>query len=169
MREIKKLDFKEKSFIANGIKYTWDGSLTLARWQEFEKLQPRLGFGKDFETILKNINLSIDLANKGKGIEAWNIIINIKEGISHKLENRLDTALHISALFINREDEDITKVDEALFNEKIKDWTKEGFDAMDFFSLASNLVGGFVDALHETSINTLEEMQSKENTKHSDK
>ena len=61
MREIKKLDFKEKSFIANGIKYTWDGSLTLARWQEFEKLQPRLGFGKDFETILKNINLSIDL------------------------------------------------------------------------------------------------------------
>ena len=109
------------------------------------------------------------MANKGKGIEAWNIIINIKEGISHKLENRLDTALHISALFINREAEDITKVDEALFNEKIKDWTKEGFDAMDFFSLASNLVGGFVDALHETSLNTLEEMQSKENTKHSDK
>lgn len=160
MKELKHLDFNEKSFIANGIKYSWSGSLSLARWQEFEKLQPRLGFGKDFETILKNLNTSIDLANKGKGIEAWNIIINIKSGISYKLENRLDTALHIAGLFINREDEDVTKVDEVLFKEKINDWTKEGFDAMDFFSLASNLVGGFVQALQETSLNTLEEIQT---------
>jgi hypothetical protein len=156
MKESKRIDFTKTSFEANGIKYLWNGRLSLERWQEFEKLQPRLGFGKDFESILKNINLSIDMANKGKGIEAWNIIINIKSGISDKLENRLDTALHIAALFINREDEDLTKVDSALFDLKIKDWTEEGFDAMDFFSLAANLVSGFVEALQQTSLNTLQ-------------
>ncbi len=168
MKEVKHIDFSQKSFEANGNKYSWSGSLSLARWMEFEKLQPRLGFGKDFETILKNINLSIDMANKGKGIEAWNVIINIKNSISDKLENRLDTALHIAALFINRQDEDTTKVDAALFGEKIKDWTLEGFDAMDFFSLAANLVSGFVEALQATSQNTLAEM-NKEKLKHSDK
>ena len=155
MKETKRIDFTQKSFEANGVKYVWNGRLSLERWQEFEKLQPRLGFGKDFEAILKNINLSIDMANKGKGIEAWNIIINIKKGISDKLENRLDTALHIAALFINREDEDTTKVDSALFTQKIKDWTEEGYDAMDFFSLAANLVTGFVEALQQTSLTTL--------------
>ena len=52
MKEVKHIDFKQKSFEANGNKYSWSGSLSLARWMEFEKLQPRLGFGKDFETIL---------------------------------------------------------------------------------------------------------------------
>lgn len=157
MKESKRLDLTKKSFEANGIKYQWNSRLSLDRWMEFEKLQPRLGFGKDFESILKNINTSIDLANKGKGIEAWNVIINLKLGISDKLENRLDTALHIAALFINREDEDTTKIDSALFDSKIKDWTEEGYDAMDFFHLAANLVTGFVEALQKTSLNTLQE------------
>ena len=154
MSELKKIDFTKKSFTANGVKYHWDGKLSLARWMEFENLQPRLGFGKDFESIYKNLKLSVDMANKGKTIEAWNIILNITNTVGDKLENRLDTALHIAALFINREKEDKTVVDAALFQEKINDWKVEGFDAMDFFSLAANLVTGFVDALRQTSQNT---------------
>ena len=161
MKESKRIDFTKQSFEANGMKYTWNGRLSLDRWQEFERLQPRLGFGKSFEDILKNLKLAVDMGNKGKGIEAWNVIFNIISGVSDKLENRLDTALHIAALFINRIDEDVTKVDISLFNEKIKDWTEEGFDAMDFFSLAANLVTGFVEALQATSLNTLNQVAPK--------
>ena len=161
MKEIKKIDFTKKSFEANGHKYYWDGKLSLNRWTQFENLQTKLGFGKDFEAIHKNLKLAVDMGNKGKGIEAWNIIFNIISGIGDKLENRLDTALHIAALFINRKDEDKTICDTAIFEEKIADWKEEGFDAMDFFSLAANLVTGFVEALQQTSQNTLEKMAAE--------
>jgi hypothetical protein len=125
--------------------------LTVSRWEEFEKLQPRLGFGLDFAGIFSTLNLSIDLANKGKGVEAWNLIYNLKTSVGERLENRIDSAMSICCLFLNREDEDITSVDIELFKEKVSDWKQEGIAAVDFFVLASNLVRGFVEALQTDS------------------
>lgn len=152
----KRLDLSKSSFIANETEYHFSSRLSLNRWVEFEKHQIKLGFGKDFESILKHLQNAVDMANKGKGIEAWNTIYNIITSVGDKLENRMDTALHIAALFINTKDEDDSKVDNALFNKKIEDWKKEGYDSLDFFQLAANLVTGFVESLQRTSLATLE-------------
>ena len=118
-------------------------------------MQPKLGFGLDFQTLYDRLKMSVDYGNKGKGIEAWNIIFNIIQNIGEKLDDRTDTAFHIAALFIMREGEDAKVVDKAIMEEKINDWIEEGYDALDFFQLGANLVGGLVEALQETSQNIL--------------
>lgn len=165
--EPKRLNLKDKQFVANGISYYIGERLSLDRWTEFEKQQPKLGFGKDFQSIFNSLSTAIDYGNKGKGIEAWNIVLNLKQSVNDHLENRMDTALYICALFINRKDENQKTVDKNLFEEKINDWRVEGYDSLDFFSLAANLVSGFIQASQETSQNISKEIRSKQ-SKHSE-
>lgn len=157
--QIKRLDFSKNTFEANGHTYKISTDLTVDRWQAFEKLQPKMGFGMDFETLYSRLSQAVDYANKGKGVEAWNIVLNLKESVSNKLENRMDTAMDICALFINLDGEDLRSIDPDLMQAKKNDWQIEGYSALDFFHLAANVVTGFVEALQQTSLSTLEEVK----------
>lgn len=154
--ELKKLDFEQTEFMANGTKYFIKQSLSVERFRWFEKYQVDFGFGRGYKSIAESLKKSIDLGNKGKGIEAWNIILNLTRAIGEGLEKRTNNAMMICALFIVAENEDLTKWDEQEQIKKINDWNDEGYDVNSFFQLAANLVSGFINDLEEILSDTSE-------------
>lgn len=159
--ELKRLPWDKGEFEANGRIYKVKNTLTVTRFNEFEKLQNHYGFGLTFDQIVAKLNQSIDFANKGKGVEAWNIIFNLKEGIASRLEERSHPALLLCSLFIVTEDEDLTTWNEKEQKVKIDDWSKEGYDVNDFFVLASNLVTNFLPIYGEIFRSTSKEAKEK--------
>jgi hypothetical protein len=159
--ELKKLPFDKNEFTANGKVYKIKNTLTVSRFNEFEKLQNHYGFGLSFESVVGKLNQSIDMANKGKGVEAWNIIYNLKEGIASRLEDRSHPALLLCSLFIVTDDEDLTSWNEKEQRSKIEDWNREGYDVNDFFVLASNLVTNFLPIYGEIFQSTSKEAKGK--------
>jgi hypothetical protein len=145
--ELKTLDFNANSFEAMGVTYLVKTSLSVERYKWFEKLQLDFGFGHTFKELYDSLKKSVDLANKGKGLEAWNVIFNLMEGIGKNLDKRAHTSMYICSLFIVTEDEDLTKWDEQQADVKIKNWNDDGIDVNSFFRLASNLVTGYIDIL----------------------
>jgi hypothetical protein len=83
------------------------------------------------------------------------MIVNLRDGIVDKIEDRSHPALLLCSLFIVTKDEDLTKWDKQDAEEKIKDWETEGIAMMDFFRLAANLVTGFIPILDEISQGSL--------------
>ena len=149
--EIKRLDFSKDSFTANGKEYFIRNTMTVERFSQFEKLQNHYAFGLSFSQIHDKLKDAVDFANKGKGVEAWNVIFNLKEGIVYRIEDRMHPALLLCSLFMVTENEDITKWDEQSAKVKIEDWKKEGIDINDFFQFASNFVSGFIKIYDEIS------------------
>ena len=79
--ELKELNFSENAFVANGTQYFVNSSLSVERFRWFEKYQVNFGFAKDFKSIYAALKKSIELANKGKGVEAWNQVFNLYEQV----------------------------------------------------------------------------------------
>jgi len=138
-------------FTANGTEYYVKNSLSVERFKQYEKLQLNFGFGRTFDSIAQALNKSVDLANKGKGLEAWNIVFNLKEAVGKDMDKRSHAAFYLCALFICTEGEDLTVWDEQLAEKKIADWNTEGIDASSFFRIAVGLVNGFMENLEATS------------------
>lgn len=151
--ELKEIDFSQSSFVANGTTYYIKQSLSIERYRWYEKYQVNLGFARDFKSIHSELKKSIDLANKAKGVEAWNHVFNLYEQVGKIVDEQatIHQGFLICALFICTEDEDLTEWDENIALKKIADWNKEGFSAMSFFQLAANLTQGYIDALEEIS------------------
>ena len=154
--ELKSLPDDCTEFTANGVKYLIKPSLSVERFKWYEKYQINFGYGRTFESISKTLEKAVDLANKGKGLESWNLIFNLKESVGKDLDKRSHQAFYLCALFMVTEDEDLTAWDEQLAEKKIKDWSAEGLDAMSFFRLSSNLVSGFLNDLEAISQNISE-------------
>jgi hypothetical protein len=147
--ELKHIDISKGEFTANGVNYLIRYSLTVERWKIFEKLQNHFAFGLAFSEIVRRLDQAIDFANKGKGVEAWNVIYNLKEGIAYRLEDREHPTLLLLTLFIITENEDITTWSEEDAKIKVMNWNKEGYDVNDFFSFAANLVPNFLPVYGE--------------------
>ena len=147
MGEIKSLDlFKINSFEANGHKYHVSKKISIPRWREYEKLEPRLTYGVDFESMFKQLRTAYDALNnkEGKIADAAVILHNLMSGIKDiENEKREHPALLMCALVINREGEDAGTFNEQLQLEKIEDWRKEGFDVLPFFTFALFSIQGF--------------------------
>jgi len=163
MSELKRLPLDKNEFQANGKTYKIKNTLTVKRHSDFEKLQNHYGFGLSFEGIVDKLKQSIEFANKGKGVEAWNIILNLRDGIASRLDDRSHPALLLCSLFIVAEDEDLTEWNEKDQRQKIEDWNKEGYDVNDFFVLASNLVNNFLPIYEEIFHDTSKEEKQKSN------
>lgn len=132
------------SFEANGNLYLVETTLSIERYAEFQILEKELGYGVSFKVLFEKIKKVYDNLNKGKFADSAVAINNILTGIS-KLEERTPVVLKICALFINRADEDRTKFNQDVINNKINDWREEGLDMMYFFTLAGNSVSGFLE------------------------
>lgn len=143
--ETKRIDLESGHFDANGHRYRVTSTLSVARFEEFERLQVHVGFGKDFKTMYDRLKDAYDFMNKSKAADAAVIVHNIINGIAQNLEKRDHPILQLCALFLNREDEDVSVFDPDLSKQKVDDWRKEGYAVEDFFQLAFNLVDGFID------------------------
>jgi hypothetical protein len=104
-----------------------------------------VGSGRTFEDVFREIRRAFDYLEKPQVNMASVTLHNLLTSVKEKLERRYHPALMICALFVNREDEDMGKLDEEFMKTKIEDWQKEGFDVKDFFQLAWNLVPGFIE------------------------
>lgn len=159
IKDISQLD----EFKANGHKYVIRTSLTIARFEQFEKLQVRVGYGVDFRQLFANMRKSYDYLNASQPADAAIILYNIMNGIKNQLEDRKNEVLELCALFICRENEDIAIYDPVLINDKIEDWEIEGIAMESFFTLAFNLVNGFIPVYHQVSASISEHLENVQN------
>jgi len=147
MGEIKTLDLtKIRSFMANGHEYHISSGISLSRYKEYEKLEPRLTYGVDFDSLFKQLRKAYDALNSNKEGRADAIVIihNLMSGIKDiENEKREHPALLMAALVINRDGEDAGIYDEKKQLQKIEDWQKEGYDALPFFTFALISIQGF--------------------------
>ena len=159
MSEAKKIDVSAGSFTANGRKYRVAEVISVERFKQYEKLEPKLTFGLSFEEMFKNLRKAYDATNEQRFADASVIIHNMMSGIKD-LENdkRIHPALAMCALVINFEGEDTGVYDEAVTLQKIDDWTKEGLNMLDFFTLALNSIRGF----RETYLLFIQEQAKRE-------
>jgi hypothetical protein len=161
-KELKHISLDAKSFKANGNEYFIKNTLNIKRFREWEKLENHFAFGKSFKEIYDDLKNCVEFANKGKTIEAWNIILNLMEGIGSKLEDKQHPALLACTLFMVTKDEDLTQWDESFAEQKISDWEKEGIAMADFFRFSANFATDFIPIYEEISQNTLMEKVKKE-------
>ena len=147
IKSIRHLD----TFKANGKKYIIRPSLTIARFEEFEKIEVNVTFGTSFQTLFGNLRKAWDYLNSNEPANASVTLYNTMIGIKDKLEERENPMLMLCALFICTEEEDVSKYDPAICRAKIADWRDEGIAMKDFFGLAFNLVNDFMPTYEKVS------------------
>jgi len=144
MNEVKKIDLKDGSFMANNKRYVVSNSISVERWKEYEKLEPKLTFGVGFDEMFKNVKKAYEYVNQQKFADSAVILHNIMAGIKDIEDaKRIHPALAMCALVINVEGEASAKYTTEMVQEKIEDWTAEGLDMVDFFTLALKSIRGF--------------------------
>jgi len=145
------------TFEANEVTYkirSADEGVSIARFNEYQKMSGMLGFGATFQKLYENITEAIKLANGvvSQSNTFTDLVLHlngIREGIAEGSEERNSIALYICTLFIVREGEDLTTWSMEEARDKIDDWNREGYSAEDFFFLALNSVAGFKNAYLE--------------------
>ena len=142
--ELKRLDFKEGRFIANGKTYVIESMFTPQRWAMYQKIQIEAAYGVTFKVLYENINFAFRALNAGQVADVAVTLHNIMNGIT-KIEQREPDMLRMCALFINTPDEDRGVITDDQITEKIRDWEVSGYAIQDFFTLALNTIRGFVD------------------------
>lgn len=138
--------FKTKTFTANGYKYTVSKKISIPRWREYEKLEPRLTYGIGFDDLFKQLRKAYDALNTKQGniADAAVILHNLMSGIKDIEDSKREhPSLLMCTLVINREGEDTGVFDAQLQLDKIEDWRKEGFDILPFFTFALYSIQGF--------------------------
>ena len=140
-----------KEFTANKQLYIVRRSLSVARFEAFERLQVEVGFGVDFGNLYANVAKVYDYINTVKLADASVACRNVLDGVKTNLQDRENPMLKLCALFICRPGEDISTYDEILAAQKIDDWRKEGIEMNTLFTYALNLVNGFTVVYKEAS------------------
>lgn len=149
-KEVKQFDPKAKSFMANGHTYFVSTKFSITRYEEYEKLQPKLTFDLDFDSMFKELKATYEKLNQSKFADSAVKIYNLMAAINDvRNEKRIHPALLMAALAINREDEDATVFDQKLQEEKINDWRVEGYDIEGFFYFALGTIKGFAKEYNE--------------------
>ena len=142
--QLKRIDFDKPDIPANGKNYVVQKDLSIARFKELEQMEVELYYGVTMQGMVDKLKDAFEDLNKSKIADSSVKIYRILEGIADKVDRREPVALRICTLFLVTEDEDVTKWDEDLAKQKIKDWQEEGYVVDDFFSLAAALVPGFL-------------------------
>jgi hypothetical protein len=164
MNELKHIDFESGVIPVGEKKLLIKKSLSVEKWIEYEKLMVTFSFGKDLEAINSDLLHAWNYLNSLKLAEAAVLINNLREGIVRNLEKRTHPALELCWLFCVYENEDIEKYNPDLNQLKLKDIEQEGYDMADFFTLAANLVKGYIRVYEEISrdiSNQLKDLQNQ--------
>lgn len=160
----KKMDPKAGKFTANGHTYHIGDSLSLSRYQEYEKLQSHVGFGTDYMGIVARLKEIDQHLNKVQFSKAAVATHNLMNGLAKKADGQAHPTLMICALFINREGENAALYNEKLMEEKIEDWQKEGLGMEGFFDLAFSLMRTYNDGFSAPSPRSSAEKEGKQTT-----
>jgi hypothetical protein len=150
MNELKKIDFQQGWFMANGKKYIIESGFSIERYAFYQKYQIELGYNCTFDKMFQEWERVVMLANKLQFSDIVIIAYNMSRAIA-KLDEKEPAVLKLCALFVNEENEDRRTITEDMITAKIRDWQEEGIDVGDFFTLASNTITGFITAYKKVS------------------
>jgi hypothetical protein len=133
--DLRKIDFEKDSYFeCGGKKFFKTDSLSFVRYRELQKIMLEFGFSATFVDIYNSTKQAIEAYNKHDYFAMSIIIYKIQEGIVN-LQDKDDPALRMCALFINEENEDLTKYNESEMKAKIDCWTSE-LEVIPFVNLA---------------------------------
>lgn len=147
MKEAKQLNFKQKSFMANGKRYYFYGDIDnfgIERYKRWQNLEPVITFGKTFTEIYEQLGKAMDLINKSKPVQGHHVMFDLYEKIGVNIDDRVDPMLLGCAMFIVTKDEDLRVFDEKHARAKIKDWEEEGISYQSFFSFVLSSIPNFM-------------------------
>lgn len=161
---LKRINFENPTFIANGKTYTIEASVSIERYAELQLLEKEMAYGFTVKGIFDKLQQIWNNQNKMKFAENAVIVNDLMRGAA-KVQERLPIIIKICALFINTPDEDRTIITQDMIDAKANDWKKEGIDMRDFFQVASSSVNGFSEIYRNVSriISDLEGEQTGEN------
>lgn len=148
MTKLKKIDFAEGKFEANGKTYFIEETISVARYKYYIMFQTEAGYGCTFTQMMENWEKVYELANKMRFADVAVIANEMKNAIGG-FGTRKHPAIAICALFCNTENEDRKTISEQLLNEKLNDWEEAGIDVYSFFVLAGTLVNGLATAWND--------------------
>ncbi len=159
--EIKRLDFKQGTFVANGNKYYITNQIAIGRKKMLDQIKVKIGTGMDVGELFKYMSaldkeLIADRSPIHNLAQARQLNLNAMHNLKALIEGDTDVFLQFCGLFINKEDEDVKTITKELIDEKIDDWTQEGFAYEDFFLFAINSVNGLQNHLIELKSRMLE-------------
>lgn len=144
------------SFVANGVKYNIEGSLSMARYIEYLKLEIEFGYNAGYAGVYKEVTKAIGHLNKTNFVDSAVTLTRILEGQGN-LQNKYIPAVNICGLFFNTDDEDRRVITDEMLDKKIKNWEKEGIEVGFFLKMASVLVRGYQKNYESSSQNTSRE------------
>lgn len=156
---LKKIDPEQRTFEAGGHKYTAVTSLTVERYEAYELYQQEVGIGRTFEELQAQINRAYALCNEvatGKKVFAELAVIlhDLSIGCTLVGSNQPHAVLKLCALFLVRDGEDLSTIDDQLVQQKINDWRTEGIDMAYFFGFALRSIPGFLAAYKAASLSS---------------
>lgn len=138
-------------FVANGNKYIVlkpDAIIGILRYSVMERLGILAGTGKNFVELMAVIDAIEKEAGSDKPIHEArkNILLtthSLKKAVIDVKESRYPSGLFLATLFIVREGEDLSKFDEDIAQEKMKDWEAENGNMKSFFLLGMSGIKGY--------------------------
>jgi len=167
--EVKRINFNVPYFDAGGVRYHMNKTLSVERWRAFEDLQPLLMLGRTSQDIYNQTVKAYEKLQEPKIADASVLLHNLILGLKDHLEKRYHPALMITALFFNAEDEDKKTFDDDLMKAKIESWQQEGYAMEDFFTVAFNLVPGFMKIYEDDLQNISNQIKKAEKEVSKDK
>lgn len=148
------------SFTACGVQYFVGTTLAVCRFEQFETLQAKVGYGVSFKELFQNISKAYGLLNEMKPMDAGITLFNILDGIRDKATGEENPILQLCALFIYEKGEDLTTYSETVTNQKIDHWKREGIDMESFFGFAFALVRGLTPSYQKASAGTFKHLKT---------
>lgn len=138
MEELKKLDFREKTFTANGVEYYIADQLSSERFYRMQSLEFDLRYGVNHAKMYQDMHLLYEMLNEQKFADCAVMVYNWMQSIQ-EFDERKQPILEYCALFLNRKGEDLREWSQEIVDAKIEDWKQEGIDFNSFFVLALNI------------------------------
>ena len=140
---------------ASGKEYIVYPSMTVKRFEVFERLQIEMQHSVSMSAFKHEISEIYELLNKPKFAEASVKTYNLLNGAARVENGQPHPLLLICSLFICRADENQAEWNEAEAQEKIKDWA--GVDVAFFLVSAKRLLLRYMSDLDTDSLISLEE------------
>jgi hypothetical protein len=144
-----------KQFEANGVIYTLDENMTIARYRLFERYRMEVGFGTTVSSIFGEITEAIQLLDRGfqgelvvshATYKLHNLLFGIKNG-----EEKYGPAIWMCALFFNAPGEDVRQFDPELMKVKVQNWEEAGISARFFIYKACSMIADYSRIYEETT------------------
>lgn len=140
---LKKLDTGTKKLFANGKEYFVLDSIPVGRYIHVREAGIKIAEGVDsVADIIKLSATAYDYLNKQKFADAAVKIHNLMTGVNEISTKQQPSAWVIASALIVTSNEDLSIFNNELIDQKINDWSKEGYDHESFFQFAlTNIIG----------------------------